>query len=148
MWVLATNRSATKSSVVRAHAGPALAAAALRAVGRDRHALDVAAVGHGDDHVLALDQVLDVLLELVASRSISVRRGVANCSLISSSSVRITSSSCVAERQHLEIARDHPATSPQLVGDLVALQPGQALQAQLQDRAGLGVGQPVGALGG
>jgi len=40
------------------HAGAALAAAALRPVGRQRHALDIAEVGDGDDHVLALDQVL------------------------------------------------------------------------------------------
>ena len=40
------------------HAGAALAAAALRPVGRERHALDIAGMGDGDDHVLALDQVL------------------------------------------------------------------------------------------
>ncbi len=50
--------------LARRHAGAALAAAALGAIGGDRHALDVAAMGDGDDHVLALDQVLDVLLEL------------------------------------------------------------------------------------
>ena len=42
------------------HAGAALAAAALRPVGVERHALDPAGVGHGDHHVLALDQVLVV----------------------------------------------------------------------------------------
>ena len=46
--------------VARRHAGAALAAAALRPVGRERHALDVAGMGHGDDHVLAGDQVLVV----------------------------------------------------------------------------------------
>ena len=49
--------------VARLHAGAALAAAALRPVGRERHALDVAEMRHGDDHVLALDQVL--VLDLV-----------------------------------------------------------------------------------
>ena len=44
--------------LARRHAGAALAAAALRAIGRERHALDVAGVADGDDHVLALDQVL------------------------------------------------------------------------------------------
>ena len=43
--------------VARRHAGAALAAAALRAIGRERHALDVALVADGDDAVLALDQV-------------------------------------------------------------------------------------------
>ena len=36
----------------------------------------------------------------------------------------------------------------QLVGDLLALEPGQALQAQIEDGARLLVGQPVGAVGG
>ena len=44
--------------VLGRHAGAALAAAALRPVERQRHALDVARMGDGDDHVLALDQVL------------------------------------------------------------------------------------------
>ena len=40
------------------HAGAALAAAALRPIGRERHALDVAGMGHGHHHVLALDEIL------------------------------------------------------------------------------------------
>ena len=46
--------------VVGRHADPALAAAALLAIGRKRRPLDVAKLGHRDDHVLLLDQVLDV----------------------------------------------------------------------------------------
>ena len=45
---------------LRRRADAALAAAALRAVERQGRALDVAAAGHGDDHVLLDDQVLDV----------------------------------------------------------------------------------------
>ena len=44
---------------LRLHADAALAAAALRAVERQRRALDVAAARHGDDHVLVDDEVLD-----------------------------------------------------------------------------------------
>ena len=40
------------------HAGAALAAAPLRPVGVERHALDPAGMGDGHHHVLALDQVL------------------------------------------------------------------------------------------
>jgi len=40
------------------HAGAALAAATLRPIGRQRHGADVAGMRNGDDHVLALDQVL------------------------------------------------------------------------------------------
>ena len=36
----------------------------------------------------------------------------------------------------------------ELLGDLVALEPGQALQAQIEDRARLLFGQPIGAVGG
>src|SRR6267143_4947430 len=43
----------------------AAAAAALPPVRRDREALDVAGVGHGDDHVLFGDQILDRELPLV-----------------------------------------------------------------------------------
>ena len=52
-----------KILVAGLHAGAALAAAALRAIGRQRHALDVAGMRHGHDHVLALDQVF--VLDLV-----------------------------------------------------------------------------------
>ena len=50
--------------LARAHADAPLAAAALRAVGRDRRALDVAGVGDRDRHVLVGDQVLDAELAL------------------------------------------------------------------------------------
>ena len=50
--------------VPRRHARAALAAAPLRAIGRERHALDVALVADGDDDVLALDQVLVLDLAL------------------------------------------------------------------------------------
>ncbi len=46
------------------HAGAAAAAAPLRAIGRQRHPLDVAGMADRHDHVLALDQRLDVGLEL------------------------------------------------------------------------------------
>src|SRR5215813_11387397 len=44
--------------LARCHAGTALAAPALGAIGGEGHAFDVAAMTDGDDHVLALDQVL------------------------------------------------------------------------------------------
>ena len=51
--------------VVRRRAGDAAPAAPLRPVARHRVALDVAAVGDGDDHVLVGDQLLDGDLALV-----------------------------------------------------------------------------------
>src|SRR3981189_371988 len=56
-------QSGDKILVAGLHARPALAAAALRTVGRQRHALDVAGMRDRDHHVLALDQVL--VLDLV-----------------------------------------------------------------------------------
>jgi len=50
------------------HAQNALAAASLGAVGGDGTSFDVAAMGHGDDHVLVRDHVLDVDVSLVAGR--------------------------------------------------------------------------------
>ena len=44
---------------LRLHADAAFAAAVLRAIERQRRALDVAAARHGDDHVLVGDEVLD-----------------------------------------------------------------------------------------
>uniref|UniRef100_A0A0N5A0B3 Glutamate synthase large subunit n=1 Tax=Parastrongyloides trichosuri TaxID=131310 RepID=A0A0N5A0B3_PARTI len=43
--------------ILHRHAAAALAAAMLGPIGVQRHALDVARVGHGHDHVLARDQV-------------------------------------------------------------------------------------------
>ena len=63
-WVEATKTCADEILLAHRHAGAAAAAAALRAIGRERHALDVAGVADRDDHVLALDQRLDIGLEL------------------------------------------------------------------------------------
>ena len=48
---------------LRRHARPALAAAFLRAIGGKRHALDIARMADGYDHILALDQIFDILFE-------------------------------------------------------------------------------------
>ena len=62
--VEATKTCAEEILLADRHAGAAAAAAALRAIGRQRHPLDVAGMADRDDHVLALDQRLDVGLEL------------------------------------------------------------------------------------
>ena len=53
--------------VLGGHSGATLAAARLRPEGRERGALDIAVVGDGHDHLVALDQVL--VLEPVPGRS-------------------------------------------------------------------------------
>ena len=75
VWVLATNSLVTKSSSLHRHARAALAAAALGAVGRERHALDVAGMGHRHHHVLALDQVFVFHVAVVLDDLGAARRG-------------------------------------------------------------------------
>jgi hypothetical protein len=77
---LATKRRVDEILVLRRHAGAALAAATLRPIGGERHALDVAGMRHGDDHVLAGDEVL--VVHIGPPSVISVRRGVPNSSRI------------------------------------------------------------------
>jgi hypothetical protein len=144
VWVLATNSEETKIVLARRHARAALAAAALGTIGRDRHALDVAAVRHGHDHVLALDQVLDVLLELVVEDLGAARRRELALDLEQLRAHQREQLVAVAEQ--LEIALDHLGDLGQLLGDLVALQPGEALQAKIEDGARLHLGQPVGSV--
>ncbi len=57
--------------VLHRHARTALAAAVLGAIGRERGALHIAAMGQGDDHVLPRDQVfiLDPQITLDDSRA-------------------------------------------------------------------------------
>jgi hypothetical protein len=51
----------------------------LRAVGRERHALDIAAMGDGHDHVFALDQVFDIFFKF-GFNDLGAARRVANFS--------------------------------------------------------------------
>ena len=81
-----------------------------------------------------------------STSSIVVRRGLANCSLIASNSPRNTSISRDARAQDFEIAGDLGDQLLQFVGDLLAFEPGQALQPQIEDRARLLVRELVGAV--
>ncbi len=61
--------------VLRRHAGAALAAATLRAIGGERNALDIARMADGDDHILAGDQVLVVHFGAAETDFGAARRG-------------------------------------------------------------------------
>ncbi len=132
--------------VVGRHADPALAAAALLAIGRERRALDVAEPRHGDDHVLALDQVLDVELVVLAllDRRAPGRR---EARLDREQLLLEHLEQPLARAQDLQELLDALAELGQLVVDPPALELGQALQAQVEDRLGLALGQPVGVVG-
>jgi hypothetical protein len=128
--------------LVGRHADPALAAAALLAIGRERRALDVAEPGHGDDHVLLLDQVLDVDLVVEVFDRGPARRGEA---LPDAQQLLLKDlEQPLARAQDVQKLADPVADLLQLVGDLGALELGQTVQAQLQDRLGLALREAVG----
>ena len=125
----------------RRHAGAALAAAALRPIGGQRHALDVALVAHSDDHVLALDQVL--VLDLgVHLEDLGAARG-AELRLDGVELVLDDGDDAGARAQDGEIVGDLAAELRQLIADLVAAERGQALEPEVEDGAGLILGQAI-----
>ncbi len=126
------------------HAGAAAAAAALRAIGRQRHALDVAVVADRHDHVLALDQGLDVGLELEILDDGAARVGELFLDRAELLAQHLEEPR--ARAQDLEMRRDLGDEAGELLGDLVALEPGEALQAQFEDRLGLLVGEAIGGI--
>ena len=130
--------------VLRAHAGAALATAALRTIGRERHALDIAGVAHGHHHVFALDQVLVLDFALVLDDLGAARRG----ELVADGGELILDDAehPGARAQDLEVVLDLLGELLQLFGDFVTAQCSEALQAQVENGAGLFVGQAIGAL--
>ena len=130
--------------VLGRHAGAALAAAALGPIGRERHALDPAGVGHGDDHVLAGDQILvvDVAVELDdlgAPRGGELGPHLGELGLDDRQHP-------VARGEDLEIIGDLGGELLEFLGDLVAAEGGEALQTQVEDGAGLFLGETIGAV--
>ena len=130
----------------RLHAGAALAAAPLGPVGRQRHALDVAEMGDGDDHVLALDQVLVLHLPFLVDDDGAARRReflphLQHLGLDDRLDAR-------ARTQNVEIVGDLDGELVELRLDLVAAERGEALQTQVEDRPRLLGGEAIGAVGG
>ena len=112
------------------------AAAPLRAVGRDRGALDVAGVGDRDRHVLVGDQVLD--RDLVGGVD---DLGAARVAVVVADLPQLVADDLVDARR---ARRGCPCRSAmrsdelrELVHDLLALEAGEPLQLQLEDRVGL-----------
>ena len=83
-----------------------------------------------------------------STSSIAVRRGVGEPLLDRQQFAAQHLDQPGARAQDLEIAGDLGDQAAQFLGDLVALQPGQALQAQIEDGARLLFRQPIGAVGG
>ncbi len=116
----------------------------MRPVGGERNALHIARLADGDDHLLALDQVFDVGLELQLLDFGAARRAEAFLHL--DEFVAQDAEQLRAVGQRFQEVGDLVGDVLQLRADLVALQPGQAVQTQIQDGAGLLVGNAVGAL--
>ena len=118
-------------------ADAALAAAPLRAVERQGRALDVAAAGHGDHHVLLDDQVLDVDVRGLGHDLRAPLVAVLLADLLELLDDDVEDELLGA--QDLAQLRDQGQDFLELGHDLVALEPGQPLQAHVEDRLGLDV---------
>ena len=111
--------------LTRAHARTALAAAALRAVGRERHALEVAGVAERYDHLLALDQVFFLVLDIAGDDLGAPRR--AEFLLHLDEFVAQDLHQAIPAAQDVEVIEDLPRKPLEFVADLVAAQRGEPL---------------------
>ena len=125
--------------LLRAHAGFPLAATALGPVEGNGVALDVAAVGDGDHHVLLDDQVLQG--ELPGFFDDFRAAGVAVAFLDLEQLVLDDGQDLHLARQDLFEPLDQRQDVVVLGDDLVALQAGEPVQAHVEDRLGLEVGE-------
>ena len=127
----------------------AAAAALLRAVLGQRLALDVAAVAERDHHVGRGDQVLGAQLLHVVLDGGAARAQLRLAELGAQRAQLVDDDrgDPLGTRQDVEQVGDGRHDVAVLADDLVLLQAGQALQAHLQDLAGLVVGQAVEAVG-
>src|SRR4051794_906541 len=124
---------------LRLHADAAFAAAALRAIQRQRRALDVAAARHGDDHVLVGDHVLDGdvagLRHDLGAAFVAVRfLDLAQLGADDAEDERLGTedfAKAADRRLHLFV----------LGHDLLALQTGEALQTHVENRLRLHVAE-------
>ena len=118
--------------LARAHADPPLAAAPLRAVGRDRRPLDVAGVGDRDRHVFVGNQVLDAELAALVDDL-----GAALVAELLAHRLQLAD-----HQPHQQLLAREDRAEPldglhqleQLVEDLLPLEAGQPLQLHVEDR--------------
>ena len=141
MCVEATNSRVTKSSSRVLHAGAAFAAALLRAVGGERHTLDVTGVRNRDDHLLALDQVLVFHLAFLVDDDGAAR----GCEFAFDGGELVLDDrlDARARAQDVEIIGDLVGELVELGLDLIAAERGEPLQPQIEDRLGL-LGRQLG----
>ena len=129
----------------RGHADDALAAAALRAKGADGGAFDEAAVGDADDAAFVGDEILHVDLAFVGHDL--VRRGEPYLSRISRSSFLMIVKTRDFLREDVAQILDRLDQLLVFVLDLVALEPGELIEAQIENLVGLLFAERVAAVG-
>ena len=125
--------------VLQVHALHALAAALLLAVGAHGQALDIAGLGHGDDHVLFGDEVLHLDILGLAGQAGAARGVVFLLDLLQLFLDDLLQQVLVGK--DLLVVGDLLAQLGQLFLDLGAFQAGQAAQAHFQDGVGLLLGK-------
>ena len=126
------------------HADDALAAAALRAVLAGERALDEPGVRDGDDRSLVGDEVFHVDLALVGHDLGQARRGVLRLDGLDLFLDDRQHARLLGQDVHQVLDRDHQLGV--FAGDLVALQAGELVQAQVQDGVGLPLAEGVAAV--
>ena len=118
------------------HADQALAAARLRAIGRHRRSLDVAAPRDGDEHILILNQVFDVELAVHAGQDLCP--AVVAILLLQLGQVFLDQIQDlpVVFQQAMQV-RDVLGDLAIFIFDLLSLQRGQPAQLHIQNGGGL-----------
>ena len=127
--------------VAGAHAGAALATAALRPVDGQRNPFDIAAMADRHDHVFLLDQVFIILVEHlvgnfgtpVIGKPLTGRRKLFENHLVNPR----------LRAQNLQIIGNAAGKLAGLLGQLLALHAGQTLKTKVENGAGLRFGQTV-----
>ena len=123
----------------RPHADAALAAAVLRAIGRDRRALDVAGIRDRHRDVFLGDQVFDAELALFLDQLCAARIG--KLRLHGAQFVENDLQQQRLVREDVLELGDQLVQRRQFTEDLVALQAGQALQLHVEDCLRLDFGE-------
>ena len=114
----------------------------LGPVGREQHALDVACMRHGDDHVLAGDQVLvvDIRIPIRDNGPALRREGLTDFPQFPLDDPEDPDT----RAQDVEVVRRSRASSSSPISSRPWC--GEALQAQIEDRTGLRLREAVGAV--
>ena len=127
------------------HRSQTLAAPVLGAEFGQRRALDIAAGGDGHDHILAFNEVF--ILHITGPVDDLSTAGHREQGFHLAEFVGNDRHDPLATAQDDQVILDLECEVFQFVGDFLDAQSGQALQAQVQDRAGLHLAEIIAAIG-